>query len=205
MVTLTDAKVAEVLFSILNIPTDRYVYGAYFVAKNYWIRYNIEHPGIEMLPYVCFFRNFRFSEINKKAGDLEIIDFDDKAKVASFMPVTLAYIVELVTANVYEANLLVKRWMMWCGKIGTISFRDEGGIEWKFRVIPEDPEDNSDLDQEDDLGRVIRTTLNFQVESVFVDKGDDIALPVLEILSHIHLYYNGDITQSTNIIDGSNT
>ena len=198
MIELTDAKIAGILKDKLNFPMDRVVYGNFYTATNYWTRYNADKPGIARLPYMAFFRTFRFSEVTKKSEEADIIDFDDVSRPMKIMPVMFAYIIEMMTSSVYEANLLIKRWMMFCGTESAISFVDGNGNTWKWRIIPEDPEDNSDLDQEDDLGRVVRTTLNFQVESVFFIRDVEIAGPILEILSNIHGYY--DVPENSVLI-----
>ena len=190
MTELVDSKIAEIIEDVLLFPLERVIYGQADVAKEYWIRYNGENPGIEMLPWISFYRTYRFHESFRKTESLPIIDFDGNAKNMDFIPIMLSYVMEMMTSSVADANKLIKRWMLFAGKKGCISFTEESGINYEWRIIAEDPEDNSDLQGEGDYERIVRTTLNFQVETILLDRKEDIASPILQILAKIHLYYD---------------
>lgn len=188
MTELVDAKIIGELARIFRFQPERIIWGQLFTARLYWGEFYSSVPGTAMLPYMAVYRLPKFHDSFKKTEKTEIVDTDGNAKMVDFLPVMLNYTVEIVSSTVVEQNAYFKYFMLWAGKESAIGFMDDLGVPWKFRIIPEDPEDTSDLESEEDQGRIIRTTFNFQVESIMLDK-EDIAGPILEILSRIHCYY----------------
>lgn len=193
MTELIDAEIVSELHRILNFPVDRMIYGQLATGKTYWVRYNSNNPGVAELPYLTFFRTHKFHPDNKKVDKVDIIDFDDSAKNVKTMHCMLSYVIEVLTQNVADQNKIMKRFMFWASGQDAITITDANGTQWSFRIIPEDPEDNSDLEAEDEQGRVIRTTLTFQVESVLFERTTEQAGIILEILGNMHGYYGGDL------------
>jgi hypothetical protein len=205
MIELTDAKMVDELSRILQFPLDRIIYGQLTTAKTYWMQYRKSNSTkdnvIEELPYMAFYRTIKFHEQNKKSSSLEVTGFDDKTSMRHFCQCMLNYTVEVMTAKVTQQNSIMKRYILWATTEDCIQFKDDAGVDWSFRVIPDDPEDNSDLEMEEDYGRIIRTTLNIQVEGLLMETGSDDIVPILDILAKIHLYYDDkeEAIEATNI------
>lgn len=189
MIELTDAKMVNELSRIFNFQPERIIWGQLFTAKKYWVQFQSDQPGIAELPYMAFYRIPRFHDTFKKSELVQVIDYDDVSREMRSLPVMLNYTVEIMTKTVREQNELFKSFMFWVTSESKITFTDDTGVEWSFRIIAEDPEDNSDLEAEEDIGRIIRSTFNIQVESIMLDKSD-IAGPILDILARIHGYYD---------------
>jgi hypothetical protein len=71
----------------------------------------------------------------------------------------------------------------------SIGVSDALGTEFKLRVLPSDGEDNSDLESEDDQGRIIRSTFPISVESLLLEK-ELTDGPIISILAKVHGYYD---------------
>jgi hypothetical protein len=190
MTELVDAKMVEELSRIFTFAPERIIWGQLFTAKLYWTKHYSSVPGTAMLPYMAFYRVPKFHDRTKKQEMTQVVDFDGKSKEMKFLPVMLSYTVEVMTKTVREQNQLFKQFMFWASSEGAISFKDDYNIDWAFRVIAEDPEDASDLESEEDMGRVIRSTFTIMVESIMFDRSKEIAGPVIDILARIHGYYD---------------
>jgi hypothetical protein len=143
---------------------------------------------------MSFHRLPKFHDTFKKTEHLEIIDHNGEPQITKYIPIMSAYTVELLQPHVIDQTRAMKAYMLWAGLESAISFKDEHGTPWSFRVVAEDPEDNSDLEAEEDQGRIIRSTFNFQVETILLELSDTSA-PIQEILMNIHGYYD-DIDNS---------
>jgi len=199
MIELVDAKLVGELSRIFSFPLDRIVWGSLYTAQLYWTTYLSGITGVSELPYMAFHRLPKFHDAFKKTESLEIIDHNGEAQKTKYIPIMSHYTVELIQPRIIDQTKAMKAYMLWAGLEAAVSFKDAHGTDWSFRVVPEDPEDNSDLEAEENQGRVIRSTFNFQVETILLELSDTSA-PIQEILMNIHGYYD-DIDSAGLISD----
>lgn len=195
MTEVIDAEIVKEFNRVLKFPINRMIWGQLETAKQYWTRYMSSHKGVGCLPYLAIYRIHKFHDLTKKTELVDIIDTDDIAKRVKSLQVMLAYTIEILTVNVSDQNKLVKRFMLWAASESALSVTDANGTKWSWRIIAEDPEDNSDLESEDEQGRVIRTTFTFQVESILLDRTEDNTGVILDILAQIHGYYGDNMAE----------
>jgi hypothetical protein len=60
-------------------------------------------------------------------------------------------------------------------------------------MIPEDPEDSSDLESEEEMGRTVRTTFIFNLKAFILEEGDAKGY-ITKALLNIHSY-TGDLSE----------
>ena len=189
MIATIDAYLVHVLNDKFGIVPERIIYGQLPVARVWWNRYSPYKPGEEALPYVAFFRTIGFSETDKKAYKRRVVMLDDSISEVTAMKCRLSYTIEIMGKKVADQNEYMKKYMFWMGDSTKIEFTDgDGGIH-KYGVYPNDPEDNSDLEEEEELGRFVRTTFTFDVhDAVMLDTEAKLGGQILDILARIHLY-----------------
>ena len=185
MTELVDAKIASIVESKFGVAATRVIWGRLDDVKNYWTRYNTDKPGVAFFPYVAFHRTIGFHPDFKMANSAPMQDADNSYTEFKYMPCVLKYTLEFMDVDVINHNSYIKKYMFLCGEEADLSF-SEAGLDYKFRIVPEDAEDNSDL-LEEEQDRVLRTTFNFTIDSMLLEKSIN-AGPILEILQRMHLY-----------------
>lgn len=205
MIMFIDTEIVDVLSTKFNFPVDRIIYGQLDVARLYWIRYNEINKGRQVLPYMSFYRTIKFDENFRKAGKIQIIDENSNHRKVDSMQCKLNYVVEIIDGHniakgqggIKGQTEYIKQFMMWNGQNPSISIGDDEN--YNFRVVAEDPEDNSDLELEEDGNGFIRTTFNFTVDGLWLDKSDSAGV-ITEILQRIHLYAGNSILDGTQLV-----
>ena len=189
MIVALDSIMAARIEGSFGISADRIVWGPVDHASHRWIRRN---NGNRALPYASFYRTLGFHP-EKRAGLTAMLRGADGRSVSIRGAYARAqYQVEHFTENVSDQIDLVRKYMLWAASGGTISVTDGRSLTWTFAVEFEDPEDNSDLEAEEETGRLVRTTLPFAVDLLLVEFEDpNLSIgPISDILSRIHGYDN---------------
>lgn len=205
MTEYVDLHIAQMMFDKIGFPKGRVIYGQLETARNWWVRYNAEKPGVAMRPYMAFFRKHRFHDTNKMWYDTQMLDVANRGVHLEHSYCWLDYTIEIIDGpNVAEGeggilgqNRYIKEYMTWAAKQTSFKLLDADGIEWPFRIVVEDPEDNSDLEafESGTSDEVLRTTFNFAVESYLVDRATSPG-----VIEQLHLFlhsYTGDTDEST--------
>lgn len=204
MTEYVDLYMAQMMFDKIGFPKDRVIFGQLETAKNWWTRYNADKPGVAMHPYMAFFRRHRFHDANKMWYKTQMLNAQNEGTYVEHSYCWLDYTIEIIDGpNVAEGeggiigqNNYIKKFMTWVAQQTSFKLLDQDGITWAFRVIAEDPEDNSDLEafENGTSDETIRTTFVFSVESYLVDRA---AAPgVVEQLHLLIHNYTGNTDES---------
>lgn len=205
MIVLTDDRVVSILSTKFSIAANRIIYGQLEYAKNYWVRYTEENAIQYIHPFMTFYHLIRFDENNRQCKyaevtipehtipgptpeDEPVVVPESQGKVR-FTPCVIEYTVEIVGNNVVDQVEYIRKYFFWINGNACIIYTDADGQEWNFKVTGDDPEDNSDLEAEEETGRVVRTTFNFRVDTFILENSSATGY-ITEILQNIHLYYN---------------
>jgi len=190
VITVCDSGIAGVIEEQLSVPATSVVYGTLEAARNFWVRKN---NGKEVLPYMAFSRRVEFDDTDRAIRSVNVVTADGVSK-ASFARIRVSYTLEHVCAKVADQTALIKKYMFWGSRNPVISIPDTlfDGEDWVFPIECDSPEDNSDLEAEEETGRVVRTTLLFTVKTVAVEfdnTGDGTEYSqITSILARIHCY-----------------
>jgi hypothetical protein len=197
VIAAADATIVTGLEPILGIPADRMIFGQLEYARNYWVR---SHNGIEEFPYLAFYRTFEFGERRDMVTRQLRNDVPGSVTTVRYTPIILNYTIEHVGDKVVDQVNIIRRYLFWASSTPSLTFTDSESREWPFAVEFEPPEDNSDLEAEEESGRVVRTTLTFRVHTFVMDVTTAVGGQILQILGRVHQYYDS-IDDSTPIID----
>jgi len=187
VIILIDDRIVNDLKTKFSIPLASMIYSQLEVAKTHWIRIN---NGVMKLPFIAFYRRVQFAELFKVAHTTQVTGFPSPniEQEVKFTWVDLAYTVEIVHESIVDQVAYFRDYIFWANEAPIIQITDLDGNKWKFKVRFEDPEDNSDLESEEELGRVVRTTLNFTVEAILLDRSIISQGLITKALASIHLY-----------------
>lgn len=196
MIVIVDDKIVVKLNTEFNIPLSSMIYGRMEEATNHWVKIN---NGVRKLPYLTFFHTIGFHE-TKQVERVDIVDGTENKNIR-FSLINLNFTVELVGDSVLDQINHMRKYMFWANETPFIAIDDalKTGKEWKFKVDFEDPEDNSDLEAQEESGRIVRTAFNFKVETYLTDVNVISQGLITNALGNIHLY-SGIIDQFTEKI-----
>lgn len=182
MIVFIDGKIASILSEMLGVDASSIVYGRLPVARNFWVRHN---EGIEKLPYVSFFREIDFGE----RRDVQTVNVktSGESKAVKFTPIVLKYTVEHIGDSVMEQTNMIRDYMFWVNDSPTFEFDSVEGDPWVLGGVFEAPEDNSDLEDEEESGRIVRTTFSFEINA-YLTSESVISGVIDDILASIYLY-----------------
>lgn len=205
MIQFIDDRIATVVNDKFQFPIDRVIYGELPVARNYWIRYNNHHQGTQFLPYMAFFRRIRFNPEYRKGGQGWYIDAEGNSRQTQFAMFQADYMLEIIDGHniakgeggIVGQNNYFKRYMLWASNEPKIKLTEGSGTH-NFRIIAQDPEDNSELELEEEGNGFIRSTFNFTVDGLWLDESDHGGV-IESITSRIHMYNGTDIFESVNV------
>ena len=202
MITLTDDRIVNQFNQVFGIDFNRMVYGQLNVAEKYWIRYNEKQSGISYYPFLSFYHRIASHDNFKNWDSFQAYNDAGDMFLTEFVKIKLNYVVEIIGNRVIDQINYMRNYLLWVSKSPNIQVVDNEGVTWYFGVVPEDPEDNSDLEEEEEKGRIVRTTFNFAVDSLIRKDNNEEATPyITEILSRIHLYGSDNISnESTETI-----
>jgi len=203
MTEYVDLYMAKMMLEKIGFPKDRVIFGQLETARNFWIRYNAEKSGVAMRPYMTFFRKYRFHDTNKMWYKTQLLDVNNEGTYMEHSYCWLDYTIEIIdgpdvangAGGILGQNTYIKKYMTWAAKETSFKLLDTDGVQWPFRIIAEDPEDNSDLEafENGTSDETIRTTFTFAVESYLVDR---VTAPGVVEQLHLLLHnYTGNINE----------
>ena len=189
MIVLTDDRVITILSGKFNIPANRIIYGQLEVAQNHWVRYCETNSIPNLHPYMAFYHTVRFHEEDRMLRKAQVVDGDPatEEKQISYTPCFLEYVVEIIGSSIVDQIEYIRKYFIWVNGNAHIEYTDDQSQTWKFKMVGEDPEDNSDLEAEEDTGRVVRTTFTFRVDTFILEEAS-VSGYITEVLQNIHLY-----------------
>jgi len=185
MIILTDDRIVNTFEEKFGIKTDHMIYGSLEVAKRYWTKFN---KGTEVLPYLSFFRRVKFHEDFKSGGRDLAISITGKTKDIRFTRIQLEYEVNIISDKVIDQIEYFRNYIFWANESPVIKIIDFEGNELSFGVKFEDPEDNSDLESEEEVGRIVRSTFTFTVGSMLTNINQVEQGKITKALLCVHLY-----------------
>ncbi len=190
MITVCDNGIAAHIETALGFPANRMVYGTLESARNYWVRKN---SGNESLPYMSFMRRIEFDDEDRASRKVYVTSPNGVYK-ASFAKIRLSYTLDHICSRVADQTDLIKRFIFWAAREPVVTVPDTqfNGDPWTFPIEFDSPEDSSDLEAEEETGRIVRTTLTFSVKTIavaFDNDGEGTEFGLIEnVLGNIHLY-----------------
>jgi len=190
MITVCDNGIAAHVENTLGFPASKVIYGTLESARNFWVRKN---NGTEVLPYMSFIRRIEFDDEDRGARRVFVSTPSGLYK-ATCAKIRLQYTLEHICSRVAEQTDLIKRYIFWATREPVISVPDTqfNGSPWVFPIEFESAEDSSDLEAEEETGRIIRTTFTFAVKAVavaFDNSGEGTEYgEINSVLGNIHLY-----------------
>lgn len=201
MIVTCDNGIASHIESALGFPTTNVVYGTLESARNAWVRKN---HGKELLPFMSFIRRIEFDDEDRASRSIYVTSPSGIYK-ASFAKIRLSYTLEHVCSRVAEQTDLIKKYIFWASREPVVQVPDTefDGSPWSFPIEFESPEDSSDLESEEETGRIVRTTFTFTVKTIAVSfdndgEGTEYGL-ISQVLANIHMYDGVNTSGATEV------
>lgn len=190
MIQYVDDELAYSLHLMLKASVDTIYWGNLASVRRFVVGKN---RRLE-LPYFAFYRRV-LPHDDKKTYTIPVRSTTGELVYAKYVHSKVQYTVECMLPTVTDQNDVIRNFLIWGGENPTITIEQYLDDPIDLHVAFEEPEDNTDLEAESEIGRLVRTTLTMTVSVPLILHSLEKPSIIYKVLRQINNYFGSQIDE----------